>query len=376
MSKGLFDKASLYREEFLDRPNEGLLAQALDYLNSKDKAETAAEMKIGGEPVLPPLPDASEFHPINEPTVADIMPDEETVRQRLAEIEAQVCAAEDSQSSSEVIPNADEADTDKDGETFFLEGDSVQEQQPDYEEEVLIIDLPRDDDPFAALLAQMGGDGESETMDNAQSTLHNEEDNPTDDESGNDDTSSDGNEGSVISVEAEESVDGVSDDGTSSDGNEGSVISTEAEKSDDEILNQVQDDDSSADDNSSEANEAGNDDAETAPTAEFVEAVDSSFDENIIEEVTQGTSFVGDAIVYDADAVTEKTFTDNNVSFTQLPPTDEPAPDVDEDLPTGILTADQSEDNETDNADNLTDDEISVPADDEDSDMAELPAVE
>ena len=255
MSKGLFDKASLYREEFLDRPNEGLLAQALDYLNSKDKAETAAEMKIGGEPVLPPLPDASEFHPINEPTVADIMPDEETVRQRLAEIEAQVCAAEDSQSSSEVIPNADEADTDKDGETFFLEDDAVQEQQPDYEEEVLIIDLPRDDDPFAALLAQMGGDGESETMDNAQSTLHNEEDNPTDDESGNDDTSSDGNEGSVISTEAEESVDGVSDDGTSSDGNEGSVISTEAEKSDDEILNQVQDDGLADQENNSDTDE-------------------------------------------------------------------------------------------------------------------------
>ncbi|MBP5706994.1 MAG: hypothetical protein J6W76_06885, partial [Spirochaetales bacterium] len=141
MGKGLFDKASIYREEFLARQNDGLLAQALDYLNSKDNADTAAEIKSNGEPVLPSLPNASEFHPVDDPTCADTMPDEEIVRQRMAEIEEQVSAAESETSPIDSTNTTEQADA-KSEETFFLEGNAVQEQQPDYEEEVLIIDLP------------------------------------------------------------------------------------------------------------------------------------------------------------------------------------------------------------------------------------------
>ncbi len=325
MSKGLFDKASSYREEFLARPNEGLLAQALDYLNSKDNAEAAAEIKSSGEPTLPPLPDASEFHPIDDPTVADIMPDEETVRQRMAEIEEQVCAAENGTSTIDSTNSTEQSDA-KSEETFFLEGNAVQEQQPDYEEEVLIIDLPQDDDPFAALMAQMNGGSEPVQTE--------QED--------------------VIPTEANEM--------------------SEAEESEEEIPSvdenletPIADKESAEIEETADAEEAENADTSTEELSVESEAETAKIDEeeSPVEEVTQGTSFVGNNIIYDADAVTQKTFTDSNVSFTELSPTEEPAPESDDDLPSGILTTEQSED-----------DTITVPAEDEDTDMTELPAAE
>ena len=325
MSKGLFDKASSYREEFLARPNEGLLAQALDYLNSKDNAEAAAEIKSSGEPTLPPLPDASEFHPIDDPTVADIMPDEETVRQRMAEIEEQVCAAENGTSTIDSTNSTEQSDA-KSEETFFLEGDAVQEQQPDYEEEVLIIDLPKDDDPFAALMAQMNGGSESVQTE--------QED--------------------VIPTEANEM-------------SEAEELEEEIPSADENLETPIADKESAEIEETADAEEAENADTSTEELSVESEAETSETDEeeSPVEEVTQGTSFVGNNIIYDADAVTQKTFTDSNVSFTELSPTEEPAPESDDDLPSGILTTEQSED-----------DTITVPAEDEDTDMTELPAAE